>query len=388
MLSSLLEKIAPTSTLSTTFFPPAALFSAEDMPDLSGKVIIVTESGYDLQWGTNLPALKASKLASGTPSRVINTSSLAHGYAPTSAPNKVWEVDTFVGGGKRDALIKKWGEYGARSKLYGQSKAGNIAHANYLGREHAGDIVACSLHPGMINSELQRHLPGFVASIVRWMSYPLTMGALTQINTGTILTPEEINGKYYQPWGRVGHPTPQSIDPARADEAHQSFAPEDEARDESLTRIPHRGHRAITGLVGAEKHEKVAVGAHEDDAVGFERNVADLAKLGRRRDEGIGLVGRDDEQALLGPANKGGDSGWLVTVANIDLPFFARLSVNARGDGIVRDEGDGVGDRGRFIGRLLRLLAILAIEHGVPLELGTKDGMIKYHNHLDPPCRR
>ncbi|SGY39212.1 BQ5605_C003g02170 [Microbotryum silenes-dioicae] len=224
------------------------------MPDLSGKVIIVTESGYDLQWGTNvlgpyyftkllmsirrgapwrfattsrpcvlqLPALKASKSASGTPSRVINTSSLAHGYAPTSAPNKVWEVDTFVGGGKRDALIKKWREYGARSTLYGQSKAGNIAHANYLRREHAGDIVACSLHPGMINSELQRHLPGFVASIVRWMSYPLTMGALTQLNTGTILTPEEINGKYYQPWGRVGHPTPQSIDPARADEAHQS----------------------------------------------------------------------------------------------------------------------------------------------------------------------
>ncbi|KDE03198.1 hypothetical protein MVLG_06289 [Microbotryum lychnidis-dioicae p1A1 Lamole] len=323
MLSSLLEKIAPTSTLSTTFFPPAALFSAEDMPDLSGKVIIVTggnagigyetvkallkknakvylaarsqdkaekaiaslrqdtgreaiflklnlgdlasikpsaeeflskekkldvlfnnagvmtpptgqltESGYDLQWGTNvlgpyyftkllIPALKASKSASGTPSRVINTSSLAHAYAPTSAPNKVWDVDSFVGGEKRDALIKKWGEYGARSALYGQSKAGNIAHANYLGREHAGDIVACSLHPGMINSELQRHLPGFVASIVRWMSYPLTMGALTQLNTGTILTPEEINGKYYQPWGRVGHPTTQSNDPARADELHQ-----------------------------------------------------------------------------------------------------------------------------------------------------------------------
>ncbi|SCZ96362.1 BZ3500_MvSof-1268-A1-R1_Chr8-2g10143 [Microbotryum saponariae] len=192
----------------------------------------LTESGYDLQWGTNvlgpyyftnmlIPALKASKSASGTPSRVINTSSLAHAYAPTSAPNKVWEVDSFVGSAKRDALIKKWGEYGARSALYGQSKAGNIAHANYLGREYAGDIVACSLHPGMINSELQRHLPGFVASIVRWMSYPLTMCALTQLNTGTILTPEEINGKYYQPWGRVGRPTPQSNDPARADEVHQ-----------------------------------------------------------------------------------------------------------------------------------------------------------------------
>ncbi|SCV67144.1 BQ2448_5790 [Microbotryum intermedium] len=331
MLSTILENIAPTSSLSTTFFPPAALFSGEDVPDLSGKVIIVTggnagigyetvkvllkknakvylaarsqdkaekaiahlkeetgkeahflklnlgdlasikssaeeflsketkldvlfnnaplptwlssgvmtpptnqltESGYDLQWGTNvlgpyyftkllIPALKASKAASGTPSRVISTSSLAHEYAPTSAPNKVWEVDTFIGGEKRDAFIKKWGEYGARSALYGQSKAGNIAHANYLGREYAGEIVACSLHPGMINSELQRHLPGVVARIVRWMSYPMTMGALTQLKAGTILTPEEINGKYYQPWGRVGRPTPQSNDPALADELHK-----------------------------------------------------------------------------------------------------------------------------------------------------------------------
>ncbi|SGY61904.1 BQ5605_C007g04620 [Microbotryum silenes-dioicae] len=91
----------------------------------------------------------------------------------------------------------------------------------------------------------------------------------------------------------------------------------------------HRLERACSVTV----HEEV-IGAHEDHAVSIGRAVADLAKPGRRRDEGIGLAGCDDEQALLGPANKKrGDFAWFSTVAECSLPFIARSMAGDFGDG-------------------------------------------------------
>lgn len=82
----------------------------------------LTAQGHDIQWGTNvlgpflltnllMPALKASSSVQGAPARIVNTSSFLHTVTIPTASGI--DADTFTGGAKRDAALKK---YGSKSK--------------------------------------------------------------------------------------------------------------------------------------------------------------------------------------------------------------------------------------------------------------------------------
>ncbi|KAJ6576263.1 hypothetical protein B0H10DRAFT_2103151 [Mycena sp. CBHHK59/15] len=302
-MGNLLAKIAPKSALSTSFFPPSSTFDPmRDMPDMTGKIALITggnagigyetakalllkgakvyiaarspdkanaaiqklqeetkqtalflkldladlasvrpaatsflalesrldvlfnnggvmnsppdmltAQGYDLQFGTNvighffltellIPAFTASYEHSKVPARVVHVSSFAHNLAPPAGI----EFASLKSGPERDALIKKWGKLSAPATLYGQSKLGNILTANWNAKEYKNILVACSIHPGAIRSDLLQHMPswqGIVWNAV--MAYPTPMGALTQLWAGTTASPAEINGEYLIPWARI-----------------------------------------------------------------------------------------------------------------------------------------------------------------------------------------
>ncbi|KAJ6564690.1 hypothetical protein B0H19DRAFT_1068212 [Mycena capillaripes] len=76
-------------------------------------------------------------------------------------------------------------------RLYKESKLGNIFISNYLSRTHADVLASCALHPGGINTELSRHRSSF-------------MQAAGNLWGPTMVPPEEINGQYLVPWDKIG----------------------------------------------------------------------------------------------------------------------------------------------------------------------------------------
>ncbi|TDL27093.1 NAD-binding protein [Rickenella mellea] len=171
----------------------------------------VTVDGYDLQFGTNvlghfyftkllLPTLLET--AKDTPDgkvRVVNTSSSMHMVGKLN-------FDTFRDGKKRLGM-------GTQS-LYGQSKFGNVVFSRELARRYGDQgIVSTSLNPGNLKTDLQRHAPALVRSIMNSILYPAPYGALTQLYAGTSPDGADMNGKYLIPWARIGTPRKETSDP-------------------------------------------------------------------------------------------------------------------------------------------------------------------------------
>ncbi|KAH9053024.1 NAD(P)-binding protein [Lactarius vividus] len=172
----------------------------------------VTAQKYDMQFGTNvighwlftellLPALFAATDASPSheKARVVTVSSSA------SYVTKGIDFDAIVDGPER---IK----YSER-ELYNKSKFGNVVVARELARRHGDKIVSTSLHPGNIRTELQRHMPGWQRTVVNWMLYPASTGALTQLYCATAPSAADANGKFFIPWARLGEPNKATLDP-------------------------------------------------------------------------------------------------------------------------------------------------------------------------------
>ncbi|KAI0305197.1 NAD-binding protein [Multifurca ochricompacta] len=168
----------------------------------------VTVQGYDMQFGTNvlghfyfttllLPVLTATakKVPAGTV-RVVNVSSIGHNMG---APETIrWS--TLATGNDALEARKKLGT----SKLYGQSKMGNILFSNELARRYGSEgIVSISLHPGSINTDLSRHASGLVQRIGRLVTYEVSYGAINSLYAGTAPAAAELNGKFLTPWARL-----------------------------------------------------------------------------------------------------------------------------------------------------------------------------------------
>jgi len=172
----------------------------------------LTADGYDLQFGTNvlghyyftkllLPTMIAT--AKTTPdgkTRIVTTSSSGHHFGRL-------DFDTFKDSPER----RKRGS----NALYCQSKFGNVVAALELARRYGNQgIVSTSLNPGNIKTDLLRHLPWFVQSIMnRMMLYDTPFGALTQLYAGTMPEAATLNGKYLVPWARVGTALEETQDP-------------------------------------------------------------------------------------------------------------------------------------------------------------------------------
>jgi retinol dehydrogenase 12 len=92
--------------------------------------------------------------------------------------------------------------------------------AKYIANHYAEDgIIAFSLNPGGIRSELQRHTSWFEAWLLdKLVLWPTPYGAINQLYAGTSpkLTMKD-SGKYFIPWAREETPSKGTQDPALAD---------------------------------------------------------------------------------------------------------------------------------------------------------------------------
>ncbi|KAH9059521.1 NAD(P)-binding protein [Lactarius vividus] len=177
----------------------------------------VTTQGFDMQFGTNvlghfyltkllLPVLIAT--AKNNPAgtvRVVNVSSLGHQYVPPEGIK--WAT---LGPG--NDLLEARKKLNA-TKIYGQSKLGNILFSNEFARRYGAEgIVSTSLHPGTINTDLTRNSNSLVRLIGRMGTYDSSYGAITSLYAGTAPAAGELNGKYLTAWARVVAPSKKALD--------------------------------------------------------------------------------------------------------------------------------------------------------------------------------
>ncbi|KAF7307309.1 hypothetical protein MIND_00524900 [Mycena indigotica] len=180
---------------------------------------MLTTQGYDLQFGTNvlghfyltqllLPTLISTATASAKPARIVHTSSLSTHFFPA----KTFDFATFKESPKREKYGTAW--------LYHQSKFGNAVMSVELHRRYADKgVVSVALNPGNINTNLGRYLPGFAATLLKYLVvYPAPMGALTSLYAGTTKEGELLGGKYLFPWARLGEAPVTVHDPANGTE--------------------------------------------------------------------------------------------------------------------------------------------------------------------------
>jgi len=151
----------------------------------------LTKDGFEMQMGTNhfghfyltqllLPQLLKSK------SRIVNVSSTAHA---------IWQVPCTVE--RYNQMLNK--QTYTPWRAYSLSKTANIYFTIELQRRFgAQGLRAYSLHPGAINTSLQRHMP-----IVQLLTAPLRLFLFktqvegAQTNLFCAVSDEAVPGKYH-----------------------------------------------------------------------------------------------------------------------------------------------------------------------------------------------
>lgn len=151
---------------------------------------MLTKDGLEMQIGTNhfghfmLTNLLLNKLKACSPSRIINLSSMAHSFGSIK-----WDDINSE---------KNYGEWAA----YGQSKLANILHCLELTNRLKGTgVTANSVHPGGVNTELQRHSNRGILKVLMpigklFFKTPVE-GAQTTLCCALDPSLEEVSGKYF-----------------------------------------------------------------------------------------------------------------------------------------------------------------------------------------------
>jgi len=154
-----------------------------------------TTEGFEMQMGTNhlghflltnllLPLLK--RAAPGA--RIVNVSSMAHQSGTMQWDDLNWEKTPYSAIG-----------------AYSQSKLANILFSTELARRGEGSgVTVYSLHPGVINTDLGRHIKdtfGAIGSMFFWIAKPfirtVESGAQTSIYCAVEESIRDDSGKYY-----------------------------------------------------------------------------------------------------------------------------------------------------------------------------------------------
>jgi NAD(P)-dependent dehydrogenase (short-subunit alcohol dehydrogenase family) len=159
-----------------------------------------TKDGFEMQFGTNhlghfaLTGQLLDNIVAVEGSRVVTVSSFGHRIIA-----KIHFDDP--------QLERKYN----RVEAYGQSKLANLLFTYDLQRRlkaKGAPTIAVAAHPGFSDTELMRHLPGFVPEFVwRTFTQPADMGALPTLRAAT--DPGAQGGQYYGPDGLgelQGHP--------------------------------------------------------------------------------------------------------------------------------------------------------------------------------------
>ena len=145
-----------------------------------------TEDGFEMQFGTNhlghflLTNLLLDMIKKSVPSRIVTVSSMAHSWAKGINFEDINSEKSY-----KPAIA------------YCQSKLANILFTNELHRKLDGSGVSCcSLHPGVVDTELQRYS--------RWLAWPMKFlfktpqeGAQTSIYCAVQEGLEKDSGKYF-----------------------------------------------------------------------------------------------------------------------------------------------------------------------------------------------
>ena len=153
-----------------------------------------TAEGFEMQIGTNhfghflLTNLLLDKLKACAPSRIVNVSSYAHRMGKIDFDNLNSE--------------NGYNPYTA----YGQSKLANVLFTRQLAKRLQGTgVIANSLHPGAVDTELQRHFSVRKVNILNTLMSPLLwltfktpkQGAQTSIFCAVDESLEGVSGKYF-----------------------------------------------------------------------------------------------------------------------------------------------------------------------------------------------
>ncbi|XP_068437614.1 retinol dehydrogenase 11 [Clinocottus analis] len=149
-----------------------------------------TVDGYEMQFGVNhlghffLTFLLLDLLKHSAPSRVINLSSLAHTMGKIQFDDLSGEKDYHP------------------VRAYAQSKLANILFTRELSKRiEAQGVMAYSVDPGMVNTEITRHLGNPIVTISKTMSFLFKTpaeGAYTTIYCAVTPENEMVTGGYYK----------------------------------------------------------------------------------------------------------------------------------------------------------------------------------------------
>lgn len=148
-----------------------------------------TADGFEMQIGVNhmghflLTHLLVDLIKRSTPARIINVSSMAHSWGTINLD----DINSEKGYDKK--------------KAYSQSKLANILFTRSLAKKLQGTgVTAYSLHPGVVQTDLWRHLSTPQAAIMKMIS-PFTktsvQGAQTTIYCAVAPELETESGGYY-----------------------------------------------------------------------------------------------------------------------------------------------------------------------------------------------
>ena len=158
-----------------------------------------TKDGFELQFGTNhlghfaLTGLLLENILVVPDSRIVTVSSIGHRIIA-----KIHFDDL------------QWQRSYNRVAAYGQSKLANLMFTYALQRRLAAkddSTIAVAAHPGLSDTELMRHMPGFLTPVVSLVAQKPAMGALPTLRAAT--DPTAKGGQYYGPDGigeSSGHP--------------------------------------------------------------------------------------------------------------------------------------------------------------------------------------
>ncbi|XP_020786379.2 retinol dehydrogenase 12, like [Boleophthalmus pectinirostris] len=146
-----------------------------------------TADGFEMQFGVNhlghflLTYLLLDLVKKSAPARIINVSSMAHQFGSINLED-----------------INSEKSYD-KQKAYSQSKLANVLFTRSLAKRlQDTDVSAYSLHPGVVQTDLWRHLNGpqqFVMKVVSPFTKTSTEGAQTTIYCA--VEPSLENGGYY-----------------------------------------------------------------------------------------------------------------------------------------------------------------------------------------------
>uniref|UniRef100_A0A8C1YP19 Retinol dehydrogenase 12, like n=2 Tax=Cyprinus carpio TaxID=7962 RepID=A0A8C1YP19_CYPCA len=149
-----------------------------------------TADGFEMQIGVNhmghflLTYLLLDLIKRSTPARIVNVSSMAHQWGTINLED-----------------INSEKNYD-KQKAYSQSKLANILFTRSLAKRLEGTgVTAYALHPGVVQTELWRHL-NKPQQAAMWLAKPFTktsaQGAQTSIFCAVAPELETESGKYYR----------------------------------------------------------------------------------------------------------------------------------------------------------------------------------------------